>query len=88
MVTAQVFRRCSGRAEARYQGFGVQHESLDDVPALFLGGRDEAADDGEVVRPLFRAEAAGDFLTVLHQVPVRFPVRGLAQAACPAPPAK
>ena len=46
MVTAQVCLACSGRSQALDQGFGIPHESLDDVPdeslddvpALFLSG--------------------------------------------------
>lgn len=53
-------------------GFGIFHECLDDVPALLSGGRDEAADDGEVLGAFLAAEAAGDFLLELHHAPVLF----------------
>jgi hypothetical protein len=47
-------------------------QGLDDVPALLFGGGDEGADDGEVTRTLFGAEAAGDFLPDLHHAAVAF----------------
>ena len=69
-VTAQVGLGLSSVAETSDQGFGIFHERGNDVPALFFGGRDEAADGREVVRPLFGSEAAGDFLLELRHAHV------------------
>ena len=69
-VTAQVGLGLSSGAETSDQGFGIFHERGNDVPALFFGGRDEAADGREVVRPLFGSEAAGDFLLELRHAHV------------------
>ena len=70
VVTAQVGLGLSSVAETSDQGFGIFHERGNDVPALFFGGRDEAADGREVVRPLFGSEAAGDFLLELRHAHV------------------
>ena len=75
-VTLELIGNCPGRlglsggAETSDQDFGIFHERGNDVPALFFGGRDEAADGREVVRPLFGSEAAGDFLLELRHAHV------------------
>src|SRR3954454_14384172 len=58
--------------EASGEGVEVLGQGLDDVPALLFGGGDEGADDGEVTRALFGADAAGDFLPDLHHAAVAF----------------
>ena len=55
---------------AKFEGSRVR--VVDDVPALFLGGREEGADEREVHRAFRRAKAAGDFLPKLHHAPVAF----------------
>ena len=48
-------------------------ESVDDVPALLVGGREVGADQREVHRPLQRPKAAGDFFGgKLHHARVAF----------------
>src|SRR3954449_2370001 len=69
-VTAQVPPERSGNAESADQRLRVLDQSVNDVPALLPGGRDEGADHGEVARPFLRPEAAGDFLPDLHHAPV------------------
>src|SRR3954470_3013055 len=69
-VTAQVPRERSGYAESADQRLRVLGQSVNDVPALLPGGRDEGADQGEDGSPSLRPEAAGDFLPNLHHAPV------------------
>src|SRR3954462_13602612 len=69
-VTAQVPPERSGNAESADQRLRVLDQSVNDVPALLPGGRDEGADHGEVASPFLRPEAAGDFLPDLHHAPV------------------
>src|SRR6476620_2724283 len=69
-VTAQVPPEHSGYAESADQRLRVLGQSVNDVPALLPGGRDEGADHGEVASPFLRPEAAGDFLPDLHHAPV------------------
>src|SRR3954468_8675268 len=69
-VTAQVPLERSGYAESADQRLRVLDQSVNDVPALLPGGRDEGADHGEVASPFLRPEAAGDFLPDLHHAPV------------------
>src|SRR3954466_549226 len=70
VVTAQVPLERSGYAESADQRLRVLDQSVNDVPALLPGGRDEGADHGEVASPFLRPEAAGDFLPDLHHAPV------------------
>ena len=51
LVTAQVDLGLSSVAETSDQGFGIFHERGNDVPALFFGGRDEAADVAKSFAP-------------------------------------
>src|SRR3954467_5142490 len=60
----------SGYAESANQRLRVLGQSVNDVPALLPGGRDEGADHGEVASPFLRPEAAGDFLPDLHHAPI------------------
>src|SRR4051794_41666831 len=81
-VTAQVPPERSGYAESANQRLRVLGQSVNDVPALLPGGRDEGADHGEVASPLLRPEAAGDFLPDLHHAPVALgPIVGCALAS-------
>ena len=64
MGKGQAFR-LRGERQSASEG-----QSVNDVPALLPGGRDEGADHGEVASPLLRAEAPGDFLSDLHHAPV------------------
>src|SRR3954453_16091290 len=70
VVTAQVPPERSGNAESADQRLRVLDKSVNDVPALLPGGRDEGADHGEVASPFLRPEAAGDFLPDLDHAPV------------------
>src|SRR6187455_3252002 len=70
LVTAQVPPERSGYAESADQRLRVLDQSVNDVPALLPGRRDEGADHGEVASPFLRPEAAGDFLPDLHHAPV------------------
>src|SRR3954464_2448300 len=54
-VTAQVPPERSGYAESADQRLRILGQSVNDVPALLPGGRDEGADHGEVASPLLRA---------------------------------
>ena len=54
VVTAQVGLGLSSVAETSDQGFGIFHERGNDVPALFFGGRDEAAGWSRSRSPLVR----------------------------------
>jgi hypothetical protein len=69
-VTAQVLPERSGYAESADQSLRVLGKSVNDVPALLPGRRDEGADHGEVASPFLRPEAAGDFLPDLHHAPI------------------
>src|SRR3954454_19891071 len=69
-VTAQVPPERSGYAESADQRLRVLGQSVNDVPALLPGGRDEGADHGEVASPFLRPKAAGDFLPDLHHAPI------------------
>src|SRR3954467_12284656 len=69
-VTAQVPSEHSGYTESADQRLRVLGQSVNDVPALLPGGRDEGADHGEVASPFLRPEAAGDFLPDLHHAPI------------------
>src|SRR4051794_24165259 len=70
IVTAQVPLERSGYAESADQRLRVLDQSVNDVPALLPGRRDEGADHGEVASAFLRPEAAGDFLPDLHHAPV------------------
>src|SRR5271166_1512283 len=69
-VTGQVSWDRSSCREVADQVLGVSHEALDDTPSSFVGGSDEGSDHGEILRPLDRAKAAGDFLLELHHAAV------------------
>src|ERR1019366_4267373 len=65
-VTTQVTGGLSRCGQVVDQGLWITNEALDDPPSSLPGGPDERSDHGEILRPLDRAEAAGDLLLELH----------------------
>ena len=60
-------------AEGADQDLWVLSEGVDDVPAVFFGGRDERADAGEVCGAVLAAVAAEIFILTFIMRPSRSP---------------